>query len=131
MVVYSYNPTSGRFVGSENADPDPMVPGSWLIPANSTPDIPTNPVGTMWPYWNGEKWGLIDEGNTWKENQMREQRNIELQSSDWTQIPDVPMDGELRGRWAYYRQQLRDLTTTKGWPFVAMPLKPTQKDGDI
>lgn len=33
-------------------------------------------------------------------------RNRLLQSSDWTQVPDAPVD---HAAWATYRQQLRDL----------------------
>jgi len=33
-------------------------------------------------------------------------RNIKLKRSDWTQVPDAPVDSAA---WAVYRQQLRDL----------------------
>ena len=33
-------------------------------------------------------------------------RNTLLEKSDWTQVPDAPVD---RSAWAAYRQQLRDL----------------------
>ena len=37
---------------------------------------------------------------------LRRQRDIELKSTDWTQLPDAPVDKES---WAEYRQKLRDL----------------------
>ena len=37
---------------------------------------------------------------------LKNQRNILLQSSDWTQVPDAPVD---QVAWATYRQELRDL----------------------
>lgn len=37
---------------------------------------------------------------------LRDERNRRLKSSDWTQVPDAPVDREA---WAEYRQALRDL----------------------
>jgi hypothetical protein len=37
---------------------------------------------------------------------FRQKRNNLLQQSDWTQVPDAPVD---QAAWATYRQQLRDL----------------------
>ena len=44
----------------------------------------------------------IDE--VWSD--FRNKRDIELQLSDWTQVPDAPVDQQA---WATYRQELRDL----------------------
>jgi hypothetical protein len=41
------------------------------------------------------------------------QRNALLQSSDWTQLPDAPVD---QTAWAFYRQSLRDITDQPGYP---------------
>lgn len=43
----------------------------------------------------------------------REYRNQLLTASDWTQLPDAPVDREA---WAAYRQALRDLTNHVNWP---------------
>lgn len=37
---------------------------------------------------------------------LRRERNNRLEASDWTQMPDAPVD---QGSWAEYRQALRDL----------------------
>jgi hypothetical protein len=37
---------------------------------------------------------------------LRDERNRRLAASDWTQVPDAPVD---QAAWAAYRQQLRDL----------------------
>ena len=37
---------------------------------------------------------------------LKGSRNMMLQSSDWTQVPDAPVD---QAAWATYRQELRDL----------------------
>lgn len=38
--------------------------------------------------------------------EVKSQRNLLLQGSDWTQVPDSPVDSVA---WATYRQELRDL----------------------
>ena len=43
----------------------------------------------------------------------REYRNQLLTASDWTQLPDAPVDREA---WAAYRQALRDLPNNVNWP---------------
>lgn len=37
---------------------------------------------------------------------LRKERNRRLVASDWTQVPDAPVDHQA---WAVYRQELRDL----------------------
>lgn len=43
------------------------------------------------------------------ETLMRLARNARLAASDWTQLPDAPVD---RAAWAAYRQALRDFPAT-------------------
>jgi len=40
---------------------------------------------------------------------LREERNRLLAESDWTQMPDAPLDERARQAWREYRQALRDL----------------------
>ena len=58
----------------------------------------------------------------WLVERMRLHRDRLLAESDWTQLPDAPVD---RVAWAKYRQQLRDFpaTWTPG-PTVTFPDKP-------
>lgn len=46
---------------------------------------------------------------------MREKRFMLLKTSDWTQLPDVPL--ATKEAWATYRQALRDITAQPGYPF--------------
>ena len=39
---------------------------------------------------------------------VRAERNAKLAQSDWTQLPDAPVDSAA---WAAHRQALRDITT--------------------
>ena len=43
----------------------------------------------------------------------RRQRDWLLSASDWTQLPDSPVDQKY---WAKYRQSLRDITKQAGFP---------------
>jgi hypothetical protein len=54
---------------------------------------------------------------------VKEKRDYLLQQSDWTQIPDVPL--ETKTIWAAYRQALRDITGQSGYPYdVVWPTAP-------
>ena len=46
---------------------------------------------------------------------LRGLRDRMLSKSDWTQIPDVPLDSDLKSMWATYRQKLRDITDDPNW----------------
>jgi hypothetical protein len=46
-----------------------------------------------------------------KWDQIRLWRNAELAQTDWTQLPDAPVDKSV---WATYRQALRDLPNQGG-----------------
>lgn len=52
----------------------------------------------------------------------REQRDGLLAASDWTQVADAPGD---TAAWATYRQALRDLPASAGWPSnITWPTQP-------
>lgn len=58
-----------------------------------------------------------------KADEVRAQRNNKLARSDWTQGKDIP--DSVSTPWATYRQELRDLTAQKGFPFnVVWPQEP-------
>ena len=55
--------------------------------------------------------------------QIRGQRDFLLEQSDWSQLPDVPL--QTKELWSDYRQQLRDIPTQSGFPYdVQWPAKP-------
>jgi hypothetical protein len=50
-------------------------------------------------------------------------RDTLLQTSDWTQVEDVPVN---KTAWAVYRQALRDLPSQEGFPVnIVWPESPT------
>lgn len=63
-----------------------------------------------------------DATNEHKWEQIRNWRRIELGSTDWTQLPDAPVDATA---WAVYRQELRDLPATYALADdVELPIRP-------
>lgn len=53
---------------------------------------------------------------------VRNERNRFLTESDWTQLPDAPVD---QTAWGAYRQALRDVTDQDGFPLeVVWPIAP-------
>lgn len=76
------------------------------------------------------EWHEFDySSKTWVMNEqrardaMRSERLRRLAASDWTQLPDVPL--ETKQAWATYRQALRDVTQQPGFPLrVKWPAAP-------
>lgn len=76
-----------------------------------------------------QKWVVVDKTSEElaseaevKKSGVREERDSLLDSSDWTQIADAPVD---QAAWATYRQALRDITDQSGFPEnVSWPTKP-------
>lgn len=62
----------------------------------------------------------VDEN---KAASVRSTRNGLLSASDWSQLPDSPVDAST---WATYRQALRDLPTADGFPHnITWPTQPS------
>ena len=57
----------------------------------------------------------------WLWERIRLWRDAELTASDWTQLPDSPVDVEA---WAIYRQELRDITEHSSPVDVVFPERP-------
>jgi hypothetical protein len=55
-------------------------------------------------------------------NVIRAERNRLLVASDWTQLPDAPVDAAA---WATYRQALRDITTEANPFAIVWPESPS------
>lgn len=67
----------------------------------------------------------IDQRLSKKWQEVREERNSRLNSSDWTQLPDSPLTEEQKNAWRQYRQELRDITNQAN-PFeVIYPVQPS------
>lgn len=63
-----------------------------------------------------------DATNEQKWEQIKLWRNAQLNCTDWTQLPDSPVD---KIKWATYRQELRDLPAQgKSADTVEFPVAP-------
>lgn len=56
---------------------------------------------------------------------VRAERDAKLRATDWTQLPDAPVDTSA---WAAYRQSLRDLPAQANFPDISWPVDP---DGNM
>lgn len=56
---------------------------------------------------------------------IRSDRNIKLRQSDWTQLADAALSPSDKSDWVQYRQTLRDIPSSAGFPHdVSWPLEP-------
>ena len=66
--------------------------------------------GTLVKKWDGSS--VVDYDNYVSGTnaaKVRLRRNILLQDTDWTQMPDSPLSDSKKTEWATYRQALRDM----------------------
>jgi len=79
-------------------------PGEYVIEGEASPSTHKVEDGALVPYTPPEP----D-----KAPEVRRERDALLKASDWTQLPDAPVNQEA---WAAYRQALRDLTDHVNFP---------------
>lgn len=60
--------------------------------------------------------------NQW--DAVRAERNRKLAGSDWTQLPDCPLENTKQTEWATYRQELRDITSQSNPFAIVWPVQP-------
>ena len=96
--------------------------------------IPPKPTTTTYQDTSRDGEELIDDVWTakWKVTDMtdeekiefdkefaktqRQEREFKLELCDWTQLMDSPFTDSKKEEWKTYRQALRDLPTSSGWP---------------
>lgn len=60
-----------------------------------------------------------------KWSEIRKYRDFLITQTDWTQIPDAPLDNEMKAKYLAYRQALRDLPQSTDNPDeIVWPVKP-------
>jgi hypothetical protein len=63
MDIWHYDHGDGRLLGQGRADPDPMVPGNWLVPAWATTIAPP-PIGVgKCAHFDGAAWRVAVVSN--------------------------------------------------------------------
>lgn len=132
LLVYSYHPKTGAYIGNDEAYPDPLTPDEYLIPAHATTIAPAEPGVGKYAKWNGTEWTIEDIEEpvpvTPSEPDLaleaRAKRNALIADTDWTQLSDVPIAN--RTAWATYRQALRDVPQQVGFPIeITWPSAPS------
>lgn len=58
-IVYQTD-SRGFYTGQTAADPDPLTPGRWLVPAGAVEVAPPLITGMKVPQWVGYKWKMVD-----------------------------------------------------------------------
>jgi len=97
-----------------------VQPESVRVVAGEVVPLPPKPSGFVKFDYAAGNW-VPDEAAA--DTAARSQRNELLVQSDWTQLPDVPLD--TKSAWAAYRQDLRDITSQPGYPFdIVWPIPP-------
>lgn len=104
--------------------PDETRAIQFYIKNNQFTERPASP--SVYHVWRNESWvdsRSVEQIVEHLARQIRKARNEKLASSDWTQLPDVPID--TKQAWATYRQALRDITSQQGFPTdVVWPDRP-------
>lgn len=71
----------------------------------------------------------IDQEKADNQADIRNERGMELEQSDWTVLPDAPLSTDMVAKYKIFRQELRDVTKQASFnnaePSVTWPTKPT------
>ena len=103
MLVYSYDPQTKEYIGTEEAQESPREPGVFILPANSTESEPPSTQSGKTACWNGTKWELkVDHrGKTFWDTATQEKHKISeigiAPKSDWTQKEPADEKAEWNG----------------------------------
>jgi hypothetical protein len=58
MQIWHFHPDTGVLIGAGSADPNPLQPGGWLIPAFATPVAPPEPGEGEMVVWVAGEWQI-------------------------------------------------------------------------
>jgi kynurenine formamidase len=89
---------------------------------NAIPGLIDGDIGGIGWLWDGENLTPPAPDTEAQWAVIRTERNKLLVDSDWTQLPDAPVDAAV---WATYRQELRDITTQADPFAIVWPESPT------
>lgn len=115
------------YIGDIESDPagvDDYAPVEWVSPPNV--DTSRYFVRQEQPQQQNGKWVTVwtvqEIPDQLQSKMIRQQRNLMLSETDWTQLEDSPVEKSV---WAAYRQALRDVPTQSGFPWqINWPVKP-------
>jgi hypothetical protein len=99
-----YGEQVAREIPLDSNDVSYIIGKYWNNGFHDKPGKPSNAYA-----WIDYTW-VFDSEIFWLN--VRDQRNVMLSASDWTQINDAPITSEKKADWATYRQALRDLPSS-------------------
>lgn len=69
MDIWNYDRATGELIGQSVADPNPLEPGNWLLPAHSTATAPPERQAGQAIVFAGSSWSSAPDhrGETWWE----------------------------------------------------------------
>lgn len=59
MQIYHFDPVTGMFAGTSDADESPLEPGIFLLPAHATDQPPPDVEEGEFAAWRDGKWGVV------------------------------------------------------------------------
>ena len=89
---------------------------------DAIPGLIDGDIGGIGWLWDGENLTPPPPNTEAQWAVVRTERNKLLVDSDWTQLPDAPVDAAA---WAAYRQALRDVTTQADPFAIVWPESPS------
>jgi len=101
---------------------NPLTGNLWAGIADVKRFVAANP--NAWTLYSSLPTQEEQDAMTAFDNRMK--RNQLLTESDWTQMPDSPLEDETKTSWATYRTSLRNLPTHENWPSLEDADWPTQ-----
>jgi len=139
MKIYHYDPLTRLFLFEDVAEPDPLVPDNFLIPAWSTglPPLTKIPKGQQ-TFFDGDTWALRDipqiaqpeESNPLTDEELMfvctQTAKQKLNESAWSQAADVITSLKNPEDFTKYRAALMQLLskpdTQPVWPVEPVPV---------
>lgn len=61
MIVHNYSSETQEYIGSEEAFPNPLEPGGFILPQNSTTESPPSPISGKARVFDGQNWTYVDD----------------------------------------------------------------------
>lgn len=114
MKIYNYNPETFEYVGTSTADADPLVIGTWLIPANATTEAPLDPQDGKTVHFENGTWIYKDVPDPEPEEVIPpyEPTYADLRSREYPPMSDY-LDGVVKGDQAQIDKYIADCLAVK------------------
>lgn len=115
MLTYNYHYETGEYLGSEELQPDPLEPGKWLIPANSTLIAP--------PEFDPKNQKIRFTGNVWERETIIEAEPADEEQETSQELTEIEL--KQRRIWQLkYELAVDDWKIIKCAEYLAVEIEP-------